>query len=112
MTFKNERNILERSLTLELVRVTEEAALASARWMGRGQQNSADDAATTAMRAVLETIPMQGSVVIGEGEMDEAPMLYIGEELGTGKGPKVDVAVDPLEGTKIDRKSTRLNSSH
>src|SRR5690625_4708766 len=106
MTFKKERNILERSLTLELVRVTEAAALASARWMGRGQQNSADDAATTAMRAVLETIPMQGSVVIGEGEMDEAPMLYIGEELGTGKGPKVDVAVDPLEGTKIVAQGT------
>lgn len=97
---------MERSLTLELVRVTEAAALASARWMGRGKQDSADGAATTAMRAVLDTIPMEGSVVIGEGEMDEAPMLYIGEELGTGKGPKVDVAVDPLEGTKIVAQGT------
>lgn len=97
---------MERSLTLELVRVTEAAALASARWMGRGNQHAADEAATTAMRAVLETIPMSGTVVIGEGEMDEAPMLYIGEELGTGKGPEVDVAVDPLEGTKIVAQGT------
>jgi len=97
---------LERSLTLELVRVTEAAALASARWMGKGQQHEADQAATTAMRAVFDTIPMQGKVVIGEGEMDEAPMLYIGEELGTQNGPKVDVAVDPLEGTKIVAQGT------
>ncbi|MBD8004444.1 class II fructose-bisphosphatase [Bacillus norwichensis] len=92
---------MERSLTMELVRVTEAAALKSARWMGRGMKNEADDAATTAMRNVFDTIPMQGTVVIGEGEMDEAPMLYIGEKLGTGQGPKVDVAVDPLEGTTI-----------
>lgn len=92
---------MERSLTMELVRVTEAAALASARWMGRGDQVEADRAATEAMRLVLDTIPMQGKVVIGEGEMDEAPMLYIGEDLGTGIGPAVDVAVDPLEGTKI-----------
>lgn len=92
---------MERSLTMELVRVTEAAALSSARWMGRGKKNEADDAATTAMRTVFDTIPMQGTVVIGEGEMDEAPMLYIGEKLGTGKGPLVDVAVDPLEGTNI-----------
>jgi len=92
---------MERSLTMELVRVTEAAALKSARWMGRGMKNEADDAATTAMRNVFDTIPMQGTVVIGEGEMDEAPMLYIGEKLGTGQGPKVDVAVDPLEGTSI-----------
>lgn len=92
---------MERSLTMELVRVTEAAALSSARWMGRGKKNEADDAATTAMRTVFDTIPMQGTVVIGEGEMDEAPMLYIGEKLGTGKGPFVDVAVDPLEGTNI-----------
>lgn len=97
---------MERSLTLELVRVTEAAALASARWMGRGKGNKADDAATTAMRTVLDTIPMQGIVVIGEGEMDEAPMLYIDEELGTGFGPLVDVAVDPLEGTKIVAQGT------
>src|SRR5699024_4411651 len=92
---------MERSLSMELVRVTEAAALSSARWMGRGLKNEADDAATTAMRTVFDTIPMQGVVVIGEGEMDEAPMLYIGEELGTGDGPGVDVAVDPLEGTSI-----------
>ncbi|MBO1002069.1 class II fructose-bisphosphatase [Pseudogracilibacillus auburnensis] len=92
---------MERSLTMELVRVTEAAALSSARWMGRGLKNEADDAATTAMRTVFDTIPMRGTVVIGEGEMDEAPMLYIGEKLGTGSGPLVDVAVDPLEGTNI-----------
>ncbi|MDY0409511.1 class II fructose-bisphosphatase [Virgibacillus soli] len=92
---------MERSLTMELVRVTEAAALASARWMGRGKKNEADDAATSAMRTVFDTIPMQGTVVIGEGELDEAPMLYIGEKLGMGTGPIVDVAVDPLEGTNI-----------
>jgi len=92
---------MERSLTMELVRVTEAAALSSARWMGRGRKNEADEAATSAMRKVFDTIPMRGSVVIGEGEMDEAPMLYIGEKLGTGDGPLVDVAVDPLEGTNI-----------
>ncbi|BAQ09888.1 fructose 1,6-bisphosphatase [Bacillus sp. OxB-1] len=92
---------MERSLSMELVRVTEAAAVSAARWMGRGLKNEADDAATTAMRTVFDTIPMQGVVVIGEGEMDEAPMLYIGEELGTGHGPAVDVAVDPLEGTNI-----------
>ncbi|WP_338752024.1 class II fructose-bisphosphatase [Bacillus sp. FJAT-52991] len=92
---------MERSLSMELVRVTEAAALASARWMGRGKKNEADDAATSAMRDVFDTIPMKGTVVIGEGEMDEAPMLYIGEKLGTGYGPRVDVAVDPLEGTNI-----------
>lgn len=92
---------MERSLSIELVRVTEAAALASARWMGRGKKDEADDAATTAMRDVFDTIPMKGTVVIGEGEMDEAPMLYIGEKLGNGYGPRVDVAVDPLEGTDI-----------
>lgn len=92
---------MERSLSMELVRVTEAAALASARWMGRGEKDAADDAATTAMRNVFDTVPMKGTVVIGEGEMDEAPMLYIGEKLGTGYGPRVDVAVDPLEGTNI-----------
>ncbi|EGQ26672.1 class II fructose-bisphosphatase [Mammaliicoccus sciuri] len=92
---------MERSLSMELVRVTEAAAVAAARWMGRGLKNEADDAATEAMRTVFDTIPMEGVVVIGEGEMDEAPMLYIGEELGTGHGPAVDVAVDPVEGTNI-----------
>lgn len=92
---------MERSLSMELVRVTEAAALSSSRWMGRGLRNEADEAATTAMRKVFDTIPMKGTVVIGEGEIDEAPMLYIGEKLGTGHGPVVDVAVDPLEGTNI-----------
>ncbi|RYM05537.1 class II fructose-bisphosphatase [Sporolactobacillus sp. THM7-7] len=92
---------MERSLSMELVRVTEAAALASARWMGRGKKEEADDAATSAMRHVFDTIPMRGTVVIGEGEMDHAPMLYIGEKLGMGDGPEVDVAVDPLEGTNI-----------
>ncbi|QIW81745.1 class II fructose-bisphosphatase [Bacillus tequilensis] len=92
---------MERSLSMELVRVTEAAALASARWMGRGKKDEADEAATSAMRDVFDTVPMKGTVVIGEGEMDEAPMLYIGEKLGNGYGPRVDVAVDPLEGTNI-----------
>jgi len=92
---------LERELALEFARVTEAAALASARWMGRGDKMAADDAAVRAMRAVFDTVNIDGTVVIGEGEMDEAPMLYIGEKLGTGKLPCVDVAVDPLEGTTI-----------
>lgn len=92
---------MERSLSMELVRITEAAAIASSKWMGRGLKNEADDAATEAMRTVFDTIPMRGVVVIGEGEMDEAPMLYIGEELGSGDGPEVDVAVDPVEGTNI-----------
>jgi fructose-1,6-bisphosphatase II len=92
---------MERELALELVRVTEAAALASAQWMGRGKKNEADQAATSAMRAMFDSVAMKGTVVIGEGEMDEAPMLYIGEALGTMEGPEVDVAVDPLEGTNI-----------
>ena len=92
---------MERSLSMELVRVTEAAALASARWMGLGKKNEADNAATKAMRTVFDTVPMRGTVVIGEGEMDEAPMLYIGEKLGTRYGPEGDVAVDPIEGTEV-----------
>ncbi|TCS82072.1 class II fructose-bisphosphatase [Tepidibacillus fermentans] len=92
---------MERSLTLELVRVTEAAAQAAARWLGKGLKNEVDEAGTSAMRRVFDTVPMRGTVVIGEGEMDEAPMLYIGEQLGTGYGPEVDVAVDPIEGTNI-----------
>lgn len=92
---------MERELTLEFVRVTEAAALASARWMGRGDKIAADDAAVKAMRAVFDTIAMDGTVVIGEGELDEAPMLYIGEKLGHSAQPKLDVAVDPLEGTNL-----------
>lgn len=92
---------MERELTMEFARVTEAAALASARWVGRGNKEAADDAAVEAMRSVFDTIRMSGTVVIGEGEMDEAPMLYIGEKLGTGDDPQLDVAVDPLEGTNI-----------
>ena len=92
---------MERSLSMELVRVTELAALSSARWVGRGMKNEADHAATEAMRKMFDTIPMEGIVVIGEGEMDEAPMLYIGEKLGTGNGPMVGIAVDPVEGTNL-----------
>lgn len=92
---------MERELALEIVRVTELAALASAPWMGRGEKNGADDAATNAMRLMLDSVSIRGTVVIGEGEMDEAPMLYIGEKVGSGHGPEVDVAVDPLEGTNL-----------
>jgi fructose-1,6-bisphosphatase II len=89
----------DRNLALELVRVTESAAIAAARWVGRGQKESADGAAVDAMRLVLETVRMDGRVVIGEGEKDEAPMLYNGEQIGDGSQPSVDIAVDPLEGT-------------
>ncbi|CAM4017158.1 class II fructose-bisphosphatase [Alkalicoccus chagannorensis] len=92
---------MDRELALETARVTEAAALASAQWMGRGRKDEADDAATTAMRTMFDSISMNGTVVIGEGELDEAPMLYIGEKLGSGEGPEVDIAVDPLEGTNI-----------
>jgi fructose-1,6-bisphosphatase II len=92
---------MERELALEFVRVTEAAALASARWMGRGDKEAADGAAVRAMRIVFDTVQIDGTVVIGEGEMDEAPMLYTGEKLGTGSAPRVDVAVDPLEGTNV-----------
>nr|NNM90399.1 class II fructose-bisphosphatase [Bacilli bacterium] len=92
---------MDRELALEIVRVTESAAINSARWMGLGKKNEADAAATTAMRQMLATVHMTGTVVIGEGEMDEAPMLYIGEKLGAGGPNLVDIAVDPLEGTNI-----------
>src|SRR5687768_17900689 len=91
----------DRNLALELVRVTEAAALAAARWTGRGDKEAADQAAVDAMRLLLETVPMDGVVVIGEGEKDEAPMLYNGERIGDGSPPKVDIAVDPLEGTTL-----------
>jgi fructose-1,6-bisphosphatase II / sedoheptulose-1,7-bisphosphatase len=90
----------DRNLALELVRVTEAAALACSRWMGRGLKNEADGAAVEAMRRAFDTVAIDGTVVIGEGEMDEAPMLYIGERVGAG-GPKMDIAVDPLEGTNL-----------
>ena len=92
---------MERELALEFVRVTEAAALASGRLMGRGDKEAADQAAVDAMRSVFDTVHIDGRVVIGEGEMDEAPMLYIGERVGTGGEPCVDVAVDPLEGTNL-----------
>ena len=91
----------ERNLGMELVRVTEAAALAAARWMGRGDKEGADKAAVDAMRLMLTSVPMKGIVVIGEGEKDEAPMLYNGEQIGNGEPPEADVAVDPLEGTTL-----------
>jgi fructose-1,6-bisphosphatase II len=91
----------DRNLALELVRVTEAAALAAARWVGRGDKIAADQAAVDAMRLMLHTVPMDGIVVIGEGEKDEAPMLYNGERIGDGSPPVVDIAVDPLEGTRL-----------
>ncbi len=93
----------DRNLALELVRVTEAAALAAAHWIGRGEKNAADGAAVEAMRKAFDSVAIDGTVVIGEGEMDEAPMLYIGERLGCG-GPAMDIAVDPLEGTSIAAK--------
>lgn len=97
---------MDRNLALELVRVTEAAALACGRWVGKGDKNAADEAATNAMRRTLDSIGIDGTVVIGEGEMDEAPMLYIGEKVGNGSVPCVDIAVDPLEGTNICAKGT------
>ena len=96
-----ERQQPERNLALELVRVTEAAALSASRWMGRGDKNGADGAAVDAMRLLLDTVSMDGVVVIGEGEKDEAPMLYNGEHIGDGSAPLVDIAVDPLEGTEL-----------
>ena len=91
----------DRNLALELVRVTEAAAMGAGRWIGRGDKEAADQAAVDAMRHMLATVEMDGVVVIGEGEKDEAPMLYNGEQVGSGDGPPVDVAVDPLEGTRL-----------
>ncbi len=91
----------DRNLAMELVRATESAALATARWVGRGEKEPADRAAVDAMRSMLRTVAMDGRVVIGEGEKDRAPMLFNGEAVGSGSGPQVDVAVDPLEGTEL-----------
>jgi len=91
----------DRNLAMELMRATEAAALAGGRWMGRGDKNAADGAAVEAMRVVLNSVAMDGVVVIGEGEKDEAPMLFNGEEVGNGEGPGVDVAVDPIDGTRL-----------
>src|SRR5262249_61255951 len=91
----------DRNLAMELVRVTEAAAMAAARWMGKGDKEGADGAAVDAMRHVLNSVTMDGIVVIGEGEKDEAPMLYNGEQLGDGGFPHVDIAVDPIDGTTL-----------
>ena len=100
-------HVLDRVLVLEMVRVTEAAAIAAAKWIGRGDNDAADAAAVEAMRQALNELPMDGTVVIGEGERDEAPMLYIGEKVGSssGDGPAIDIALDPLEGTTITAKA-------
>jgi fructose-1,6-bisphosphatase II / sedoheptulose-1,7-bisphosphatase len=100
-------HVLDRVLVLEMVRVTEAAAIAASKWIGRGDNDAADAAAVEAMRAALNELPMDGTVVIGEGERDEAPMLYIGEKVGSanGDGPAIDIALDPLEGTTITAKA-------
>jgi fructose-1,6-bisphosphatase II / sedoheptulose-1,7-bisphosphatase len=103
MTERRLEDVSDRNLALELVRVTEAAAIAASRWIGRGKKNDADGAAVEAMRKAFDTVAIDGTVVIGEGEMDEAPMLYIGEKVGMG-GPAMDIAVDPLEGTSITAK--------
>ena len=95
---------MDRNLAMEVVRVTELAAIAAARLMGRGLTNEADQAAVDAMRKMFDLLNIDGTVVIGEGERDEAPMLYIGEEVGSGEGPEVDIALDPLEGTTLTAK--------
>ena len=95
---------MNRNLALEFVRVTEAAALSAGRWIGRGEKNAADQAAVTAMRESFNSSDFDGLIVIGEGEMDEAPMLYIGEKVGQSKGPRIDIACDPLEGTSITAK--------
>src|SRR4029453_6812083 len=97
--------LLERILTLEIVRVTERAAVSAARLRGHGQEKAADQAAVDAMRRELNKLPIEGTIVIGEGERDEAPMLFIGEKVGLNAGPKVDIAVDPLEGTTLCAKN-------
>ena len=99
-----EKSTMDRNLTIEAVRVTEAAAIAAAEVMGRGDEKLADQAAVDAMRTALNRLQMAGTVVIGEGDRDEAPMLFIGEEVGTGDGPKIDIALDPLEGTTITAK--------
>ena len=94
----------DRNLAMELVRVTEAAALAASHWIGKGKKNEADGAAVEGMRRAFDSVGIHGTVVIGEGEMDEAPMLYIGEKVGAG-GPEMDIAVDPLEGTTLTAKA-------
>src|SRR5258708_19762058 len=96
---------LDRILSLEIARVTERAAVAAAKLRGRGNEKAADQAAVDAMRREMNNLAIAGTVVIGEGERDEAPMLFIGEKVGTGHGPRVDIAVDPLEGTTLSPKN-------
>jgi len=100
-SFRSDRPAPDRNLAMELVRVTEAGAMAAGRWVGRGDKNGGDGAAVDAMRALMGTVSMKGVVVIGEGEKDEAPMLYNGEEVGDGNGPECDVAVDPVDGTTL-----------
>src|ERR687894_1770469 len=95
---------MDSDLSLEFLRVVEQAAIGCAHTMGQGDRHRSDQAAVSAMRRELDTVPIDGTIVIGEGERDEAPMLYIGETVGTGKGPKIDIALDPLEGTTITAK--------
>src|SRR3954469_24603616 len=95
------KQVPDRNLAMELVRVTEAAALAASRFVGRGDKEGADGAAVDAMRIVLDSVPMDGVVVIGEGEKDEAPMLFNGERIGDGSPPETDIAVDPVEGTSL-----------
>ncbi|MEO5806665.1 class II fructose-bisphosphatase [Devosia sp.] len=97
--------IIDRSLTLELVRITERAAIAAADWRGKGDEKAADDAAVTAMRAEMDRVPINGRIVIGEGEVNEVDALFIGEQVGSGNGPEVDIAVDPLEGVTLCAKN-------
>src|SRR5881398_930950 len=104
MTRADASNILDRVLVLEMIRVTEAAAIAASKLIGRGDEKAADAAAVEAMRAALNSLDIDGTVVIGEGERDEAPMLYIGEKVGSGNGPPIDIALDPLEGTTITAK--------
>ena len=113
------RQLPDRNLAMELVRVTEAAALAAGRWVGRGDKLAADGAAVDAMRLMIDSVSMDGVVVIGEGEKDEAPMLYNGEQIGDGSPPTVDIAVDPLEGTRLcalgmptGSQSASLSTSH
>ena len=101
----DKKSRLDRVLSMEMARVTEAAAIAASHLVGRGDEKAADQAAVDAMRKALNTIEFDGTVVIGEGERDEAPMLYIGEQVGTGNGPKVDIALDPLEGTTLTAKA-------
>ncbi len=101
ITAEPERQAPDRNLALELARVTEAGAMAAGRWVGRGDKNGADGAAVEAMRALINTVSMRGVVVIGEGEKDQAPMLYNGEQVGDGTGPECDVAVDPIDGTRL-----------